>query len=260
MDAVATSISSARVSTTKRRWLSAKPIPVNERLIVALDTPDVDQAKALVELLGEHVHFYKLGFELLISGKLPDLLCWLAEKDKKTLVDIKFFDIPRTVSAAVRQLKGMGASFVTVHGNDRILRAACEAGKGYVKILAVTVLTSLDKADLKDLGFPNVPVKDLVLSRAKRALKIGCSGVISSGQEARELRNSLGENFLIVCPGIRPVENRETDDQKRTVTVRQAFERGADYVVIGRPIRTAADPVKAAVEVQEQIQQVFEAP
>ena len=257
MDAAAHTLASGKMSSGKR-WLSTKPIPTEERLIVALDTPDIEKAKELVEQLGDHVHFYKLGLELFVAGKIPELLGWLTDQGKQSLVDIKFFDIPRTVAAAVRQLKGMGAGFATVHGNDQILRAACDEGHGHVKILAVTVLTSLDKADLDELGFKRFSVKQLVLSRAQRALQIGCSGVISSGQEAQDLRNDLGENFLIVCPGIRPVENQERDDQKRTVTIRQAFERGADYVVVGRPIRTADDPVQAAVTLQNEIRRVFE--
>ncbi|MCA1596535.1 MAG: orotidine-5'-phosphate decarboxylase, partial [Chloroflexi bacterium] len=143
-----------------------------------------------------------------------------------------------------------------VHGNDAILRAAVRE-KGSTKILAVTVLTSLDTADLKDLGF-QVDTTQLVLSRAKRALEIGCDGVISSGLEAEGLRDSLGENFLVVTPGIRPVDNTVVeDDQKRTVDVTQAFLKGADYIVVGRPIRRAEDPRAKAEEIQAQIAAVF---
>jgi len=178
----------------------------------------------------------------------------LQEKGKKAFVDLMFFDVPQTVGSAVRQLRGRGAEFATVHGNDQILKAACEH-RDSTKILAVTVLTSLDDADLRDLGF-QVDARQLVLSRARRALEIGCDGVISSGLEASGLRDYLGQNFLIVCPGIRPVQN--TDDQKRTVGVEEAFMNGADYIVVGRPIRQADDPSKAAQDMQAKIEGLFD--
>jgi orotidine-5'-phosphate decarboxylase len=237
------------------RRLSRKPIPVEERLIFALDLPDAGEARRMVERLGDAVHFYKLGLELFMAGGYFELLDWLSAKGKKSFVDLKFFDVPQTVASAVRQLRGRNAAFATVHGNDAILKAAC-AEKGGTKILAVTVLTSLDDADLKQLGF-EVDAKTLVLARARRALEIGCDGVISSGLEAEELRKDLGDKFLIVVPGIRPVRN--TDDQKRTVDVEEAFLRGADYIVVGRPIRDAADPVKAARDIQERIRHLFAA-
>ncbi len=222
---------------------------------MALDIPDVNEAKNLVTELGDTVHFFKLGLELFMAGGYFELLKWLSEQDKKVFVDLKFFDVPQTVGSAVRQLRGRNAEFVTVHGNDQILEAACQEKNG-TKILAVTVLTSLDNADLKDLGF-EVDVETLVLSRARRALQIGCDGVISSGQEANALRDDLGDNFLIVVPGIRPVENVDVDDQKRTVDVEEAFENGADYIVVGRPIRLADNPVDAAAGIQERIQKLF---
>lgn len=241
------------MSSEPQRFLSTKPIPPHERLIFALDTSDIEAAKRLVETLGDNVHFYKLGLQLFIAGGYFELLEWLNERNKKSFVDLKFFDVPETVASAVRGLRGKRAEFVTVHGNDEILRAACQEKNG-IKILAVTVLTSLDDADLRDLGF-KVDVQELVLSRAKRALNIGCDGVISSGQEAEALRSELGENFLIVCPGIRPVKN--IDDQKRTVNVEEAFRKGADYIVVGRPIRYAPDPAKAAKRIQDRINRIF---
>jgi len=237
----------------KTTWLSKKNIPADERLIFALDTPDSDEAKRLVNLLGDNVHFYKLGLELFMAGSYFELLDWLAGEGKKAFVDLKFFDVPQTVRSAVRQLSRRKAAFATVHGNDEILKAAVQEKNG-IKILAVTVLTSLDEADIKDLGF-DVNVERLVLSRARRALELGCDGVISSGLEAESLREELGERFLIVVPGIRPVAN--VDDQKRTVDVETAFERGADYIVVGRPIREALDPAKAARDIQERIRRLF---
>jgi len=233
--------------------LSGKPIPRDERLIFALDVPSTGEAKRLVERLGEAVGFYKLGLELFMAGGYYELLEWLTQSGKKALVDLKFFDVPQTVAAAMRQLRGRGGAFATVHGNDAILKAAC-AEKGETKVLAVTVLTSLDAADLQALGFA-VDVPQLVLSRARRALEIGCDGVISSGLEAEQLRAHLGDGFLIVVPGIRPVAN--VDDQKRTVDVEAAFLKGADYIVVGRPIRDASDPRAAAEQIQERIRRLF---
>ena len=236
--------------------LSNKPIPDNERLIFALDTPDASEAKRLVQLLDDQVHFFKLGLELFMADGYHSLLAWLADRNKQAFVDLKFFDVPQTVASAVRQLRGKNAKFATVHGNDEILKAACRE-KNDIKILSVTALTSLDDGDLRDLGF-EVDVHALVLSRAKRALELGCDGVISSGLEAAALRDSLGSNLLVVVPGIRPVANTE-DDQKRIVTVEEAFRKGADYIVVGRPIRNAADPVAAAADIQARIQSTFAA-
>ncbi|MCE2483405.1 MAG: orotidine-5'-phosphate decarboxylase [Alphaproteobacteria bacterium] len=233
--------------------LSSKPIAPRERLIFALDTPDIDRAKHLVETLDEHGHFFKGGLELFMADGTSALLGWLGERRKRVFVDLKFFDVPQTVGAAVRQLRGHNAAFATVHGNDAILEAACAAA-GDTGILAVTALTSLDRGDLDDLGF-DTDVASLVLSRARRALAIGCAGVISSGLEARALREELGHKFLIVVPGIRPVRN--LDDQKRTVDVEEAFRNGADYIVVGRPIRDAADPVAAAADIQRRIHALF---
>jgi orotidine-5'-phosphate decarboxylase len=237
-----------------KSYHSSKPIDVNERLIFALDFESSDQAKKIVKTLGNAVTFYKLGLELFMAGDYYEMVDWLIQHHKKVFVDLKFFDVPQTVGSAVKQLRNRGATFATVHGNDAILRAAVQE-KENLKILAVTVLTSLDRSDLNDLGF-QVDVEALVLSRAKRALLLGCDGVISSGLEAGALRNDLGENFLIVTPGIRPVDN--TDDQKRTVDIEQAFLNGADYVVVGRPIKLAPDPYRTACEFQERIQTLFE--
>jgi orotidine-5'-phosphate decarboxylase len=243
---------------------TSKNIPTAERLVFPLDVGDFDQARQLVHELGDAVHFYKLGLELLLAdggfgGQYGGMVDWLVGQNKKVMVDLKIFDIERTVTAAVRQLGGHGATFVTVHGNDAILRAAVNAKNG-IKILAVTVLTSLDQKDIEDLGFRGVSTEDLVFSRARRALEIGCDGVISSGMEAERLRQGLGDRFLIVVPGIRPVENREIDDQKRVVDVEDAFRKGADYIIVGRPIRNAASPRAAAEQYQQRIQAFFSSP
>jgi orotidine-5'-phosphate decarboxylase len=234
--------------------LSEKFIPVRERLIFALDVPTVAEAKSWVEKLGDSVVFYKLGLEIFMAGGYYELIEWLRERGKQVFVDLKFFDVPQTVQSAVSQLTHRDVRFVTVHGNDAILQAAARVKKG-LKILAVTVLTSLDRADLKDLGF-DCDVEALVLSRARRALQLGCDGVVSSGLEAGRLRTELGPNFLIVIPGIRPVENT-SDDQKRKVDVEDAFLSGADYIVVGRPIRQAPDPKARAEEIQKRITALF---
>jgi len=213
----------------------------------------------LVETLGESVHFYKIGLELLMSGGYWELVTWLRERDKRVFVDLKFFDVPNTVASAVRCLAGRGIDFATVHGNDAILRAACEARDATdgPRILGVTVLTSLDRADMEDLGF-QVEIKDVVLSRARRALDLGCDGVISSGLEAPDLRAATDQGFLIVVPGIRPGSQNASDDQKRTVDVEEAFERGADHIVVGRPIHGADVPHAAAVAIQDRIARHFD--
>jgi orotidine-5'-phosphate decarboxylase len=234
---------------------NSRQIPRRERLIVALDVPSVSDAHALVATLGEEVMFYKLGLELFMAGGYFDLVAWLAARGKRVFVDLKFFDVPETVRSAVRALRGRGIALATVHGNQKMMEAAA-AEKGDVKILAVTVLTSLDRGDLDDLGFA-CDVDRLVLSRARRALEAGCDGVISSGLEAPMLKRELGDRILVVTPGIRPVENRPADDQKRTVDVAQAFANGADYIVVGRPIRQAADPAAAAAAIQATIAGIF---
>jgi orotidine-5'-phosphate decarboxylase len=232
-----------------------KRIPREERLIAALDVASAEQARSLVERLGDSVRFYKVGLELFMAGGMFELIDWLTKKGNRVFADLKFFDIPETVAAAVRGLRNRGVTFATVHGNQGMLEAAGDA-KGEVKILAVTVLTSLDQGDLDDLGF-RCDVEKLVLSRARRALEAGCDGVIASGIEAPALKRELGERLLVVTPGIRPVQNRPSDDQKRTVDVAQAFANGADYIVVGRPIRQAADPRAAAQAIQETIARAF---
>jgi orotidine-5'-phosphate decarboxylase len=235
--------------------LTPKNIPNRERLIFAMDVADPQAARQLVERLGDSVVFYKIGLELFMSGGYFELLDWMVARGKKIFVDLKFFDVPATVAAAVKQLRNRGVTFATIHGNQAIMEAAA-AAKGDVRILAVTVLTSLDRGDLDDLGF-TVDVEKLVLSRARRALEAGCDGVVSSGLEAPMLREFIDHRLLVVTPGIRPVENKPVDDQKRTVDVAQAFANGADYIVVGRPIRDAADPRAAAEAIQTTIEQSF---
>ena len=227
-------------------------IPAQERLIVALDVPDAGAARALVAQLSDAVSFYKIGLELAMSSGFFDLLDWLKSENKKVFVDLKFFDIPETVARAVKNLAERGADFCTIHGNQAIMEAAARAKAGKLKVLAVTALTSLDRGDLDDLGF-QCDVAELVLSRARRALKAGCDGVVSSGLEVERLRKEAPRELICVTPGIRPVDNKTDADQKRVMTPTRAIKAGADYLVVGRPIRDAADPRAAALAVQREI-------
>jgi len=222
-----------------------------DRLIFALDVPEVDRAKQLVNELGDTVRFYKIGMELMMTGDYFDLLDWLVKKKKNVFVDLKLFDVPATVSKAVKRLSKRGAYFTTIHGNQNMMEAAA-AEKGDLKVLAVTALTSLDQGDLNDMGF-TCDVQELVVSRAKRALSSGCDGIVASGLELEHIRNEVDQKLVIVTPGIRPVLNRPTDDQKRVVTVEQAFQWGADHIVVGRPIKNATNPKEAAELIQESI-------
>ena len=230
-------------------------IPRAERLIVALDVADAKQARALAEKLGDAVRFYKVGLELASTEGYFELIAWLTARGNKVFADLKLHDIPETVRRAVANLRGRGATFLTVHGHRSVMEAAARE-KGAMKILAVTVLTSFDQRDLDEMGATK-SVEQLVLSRAKGAVESGCDGVIASGLEAAKLKAEFGRRLLVVTPGIRPVAARPADDQKRTVDVAQAFANGADYIVVGRPVRDAADPRAAAQAIQETIKGIF---
>ena len=232
--------------------MTEKNIASKDRLIFAMDVPDCDRARELATDLGDAVTFYKIGLELMMSGGYFELLDWMLARDKKVFCDLKFFDIPATVGSAVRQLKDRGASFVTVHGNQSIMEAAAANKGDSLKVLGVTVLTSLDRGDLDDLGF-DCNIEELVISRARRALEAGCDGVISSGLEVPKLREHIESRLLVITPGIRPVDNKPAGDQKRVVTVETAFSNGADYIVVGRPIRDADEPRAAAEAIQASI-------
>jgi orotidine-5'-phosphate decarboxylase len=231
-------------------------IPRRERLIVALDVPNCDKARALIERLGDAAHFYKVGLELLTSGGSFDLVRDISALGDRVFADFKFFDIPETVRRAVANLHGRGVAFATVHGSRPIMQAAASA-KGDVRILAVTVLTSMGPEELKEMGYGGT-MQDLVLARARSALECGCDGVIASGIEAPMLKAEFGERLLVVTPGIRAA-GQASGDQKRTVDAREAFRNGADYIVVGRPIRDAADPRAAAQQIQQTIAAHFPA-
>ena len=231
-----------------------KDINVEDRLIFALDVPEIDQAKNMVSELDDSVNFYKIGMELLMTGRYFELMNWLIQQDKKVFVDLKFFDVPETVGRTIARLSDYGATFATIHGNQALMEKAAQT-KGDLKVLAVTALTSLDRGDLDDLGF-DCNVQDLVISRAKRAFEAGCDGVVSSGLEVPFLREFVDNKLIAVTPGIRPVAN--DDDQKRVVDVATAFKSGSDYIVVGRPIKNAENRYQAASDIQKIIRSVFD--
>ena len=235
-----------------------KDIPVNERIILALDVDSPEQAKELVKKTESHLNFYKVGLQLFMASWF-EIVDWLYARGHKVMVDLKFFDIPETVRLAVAQLNNRGVTFATIHGNDPIIRAAVEA-KGDLALLAVTVLTSFDQEDMQAMGMTQ-SIEDLVYFRARRALELGCDGVVSSGLEAKRLRDRLGAKLLIVTPGIRPGANiyAQQDDQQRIVTAKQAIADGADYLVVGRPITKAAEPIEVINMLQDEIRQGLEA-
>src|SRR5260221_8792374 len=216
----ATSACLCAISCSGRRPMSnaspsTKPrLARRERLIVALDVPSAAEARALVEKLGPAACFYKVGLELFVTGGYFELVEWLVERGNKVFADLKMFDIPETVARAVVNLRGRGITFATVHGNQSMMRAAA-AEKGDLKILAVTVLTSLDRGDLDDLGF-SCDVERLVLSRARRAMEAGCDGVVSSGLEAQRVKGGVHGRLPVAAPGRRPGGNSAAG-QKRTV-------------------------------------------
>ncbi len=235
--------------------LSSKPIAPRDRLIFALDVPTRAEALAWIERLGEAVTFYKLGLELCMSGEYFAVLAELRARGRKVFADLKFSDVPATVRGAVAALARHGADCCTLHGVLSVYREVVPV-KGAMKLLAVTVLTSMDAADVAELGWSD-SVDELVSMRARKAIEAGIDGLICSGQEAARLRRELGAGPLIVTPGIRAASEESSDDQKRTVTLREAFLAGADHIVVGRPIRRAADPRAAAEAMQAEIEALF---
>ncbi len=225
-------------------------IAPRDRLIVALDVATADQAMHLVDRLDGQVNFYKVGLELFSSGTGIALIEQLAKRGHKVFADFKFFDVPTTVSRAVHNLNGMGITFLTVHGDHQIMEAAVEA-TDEISILAVTVLTSMDEASLGAMGV-NIDIAELVAMRAQNAKNAGCRGVIASGREAGIIRDQVGADVVIVTPGIRNT-GESVNDQKRVASVSKALSAGADYLVVGRPIRDASDPQRAAAGFQDEI-------
>ena len=229
-------------------------IPRRERLIAALDVPTAAQARQLVETLGKSVSFYKIGLELSTSGEYYALLDWLVKRGNRVFCDLKLHDIPETVRRAVANLRGRGVGFLTVHADRGVMEAAVRE-KGDIGILAVTVLTSTSQEDLAEQGYPG-KLDELVFRRARAAAEIGCAGVICSGQEVAGIKAKVGGHLLAVTPGIRPAGG-DVGDQKRVMDVATAFRSGADYIVVGRPIRDAKDPAAAAEAMQATIAGIF---
>ena len=221
------------------------------RMIVALDLPDVAAAQAMIAVLGDSVSFYKIGYQLAYAGGLP-LIGELASAGKQVFVDLKLHDIGNTVAAGVRSIARSGATFLTVHAYPQTMKAAADArGDSGLKILGVTVLTSYDEADLAEAGYA-MGVSDLVVRRARQAQAIGIDGIVCSPEEAAHLRGIVGRDMSLVTPGIRPAGSA-VGDQKRIMTPARAIAAGADYLVIGRPIMEAADPKAAADAIVAEI-------
>jgi orotidine-5'-phosphate decarboxylase len=229
-------------------------IPINERVIIALDVDTISEAKRWVNRLKGQATFFKVGWQLFIRGSL-NIVEWIIKNNLKVMLDLKFFDIANTVEAAIRNLKDTGITFATVHGTDTILKAAVN-GKNDMKIISVTAMTSFDDSDLRQLGL-ECSIEELVISRTKRALEIGCEGVVASGLEARKIREKFGQNCIIITPGVRPVRNQR-DDQKRIVSVAEAILNGVDYIVMGRPILNASDPNAMLENIKKEIYQALQ--
>jgi orotidine-5'-phosphate decarboxylase len=228
-------------------------LDARERLIVALDMPSVESAEAMVARLGDSARFYKIGYQLAFAGGLP-----LAEKliasGKLVFVDLKLHDIGSTVTKGVESVAQLGATFLTVHAYPQTMKAAVEGKRGSkLRILAVTVLTSYDDADLAAAGY-EMNVNELVVARAAQARDIGVDGLVCSAEEAGALRDIAGPGMVLVTPGIRPAGSA-SGDQKRIVTPARAIEAGADYLVVGRPILDAGDPKAAADAIVAEIEQ-----
>jgi len=231
--------------------MTRSTVPARDRLIFALDVPDRAQAVQWMDRLGDAVSFYKIGLELLSGGDYFEVLRELGDRGKKIFVDLKLHDVPATVAGAVRGLARWPVTFCTLHCDSRAMLQAANEVKGDIRLLAVTVLTSNDEADLAALGVRG-NVADTVIARAKLAQQAGMDGVVCSGADLPALRAAVPD-LLTVCPGIRP-SGPANDDQKRVVDVRTAFAYGADYIVVGRPIRQAADPRAMAEQIVTQIE------
>jgi orotidine-5'-phosphate decarboxylase len=227
-------------------------IPARDRLIVALDLASVAAAEKTIAELGETVAFYKIGYELALAGGFS-LAADLARAGKRVFLDLKLHDIAHTVARATERAAALGATFLTVHAYPQTMKAAVEGRRGSaLKLLAVTVLTSWDEADLKEAGYAG-PLRDLVLKRAEQARTIGIDGIVASAAEAADLRRKIGAKLLLVTPGIRPADS-SAGDQKRVMTPAAAIKAGVDYIVVGRPILVAADPKATAQAIVAEIE------
>jgi orotidine-5'-phosphate decarboxylase len=242
--------STPAVATADRR---PDEVELRDRLIVALDVPTKQSALNLIERLGDSINFYKVGWQLFFAGGIA-LADELIRSGKKVFLDTKIHEIPEVVQNAVAAMAAMNVSFVTVHGNDAAIRAAIRGrGRHSLKILSITLLTSLDATDMRDSGLASTySIEEIVLKRAQSALEAGADGVIASGKEAAQIRKMAGNRLLIVTPGIRSKDIGH-HDQKRVTSPAQAIGSGADYLVVGRQIIESSDPKGMAESIFEEI-------
>lgn len=230
---------------------------MTEKLIVALDVPDISAAKQLVNELGDEVVFYKVGLELMMSGEYFLLVKWLKEKNKKVFADLKLYDISETVGRAVKNLAQYEIDLLTIHTASRDIMAQAAQNKGKMQVIGVTVLTNLDQKDLQEMGFdPQISLENLVNKKAKLALESGLDGIVASALEAKNLRQDFGNDFLIVSPGIR-LQALANDDQKRVADVKTALKNGSSHLVVGRPITREANPKAAANKFNQLINETL---
>ncbi len=240
--------------------MSPTPVQARERLILALDVPSVSEAERLLSQVQDGIRFVKIGLELYTAAG-PDVVRRVLDRGKKVFLDLKFLDIEETVRRATARVAEMGVDFLTVHANRKALCAAVQGrqdgGNSTLKLLAVTVLTNFDATDLRDMGI-QWKVADLVAARAKLAAEAGFDGVVASGEEPMAIREKVGKDFLIVTPGIRPA-GKGANEHARVSSPGNAIKAGADYLVVGRPIRDAAEPRAAADAIVAEMQAAFDA-
>lgn len=219
---------------------------MSDKLILALDVPDFESAKKLIKDLGNEVQFYKIGLELMASGDYFRIIDFLKNNHKKVFADLKLYDISQTIAQAVKNLAKFEIDLLTIHSASRDIMLRASENKGSMRVVAVTVLTNLNEIDLEEMGFDQEKsLENLVLQKAQMALECNLDGVVASAQEAQNLRNNLGQNFLIVTPGIR-LEKIPNDDQKRVADVKTALANGASHLVVGRPITQSENPALTA--------------
>lgn len=228
-------------------------ITPKEKLIVALDVPDLKSAQKLVDDLGDQAVFYKIGLELMMSGCYFDLIKWLKSQNKKIFADLKLYDISATVARSVANLAKHDVDLLTIHTASRDIMSQAAQNKGNMQIIGVTALTNLDQNDMLEMGFdPTLSLEELVMKKTELALDSGLDGIVSSALEAPSLRQKFGDDFLIVSPGIR-LKNIADDDQKRVADVQTALQNGSSQLVVGRPITRDTDPKSAAAEFNQLI-------
>ena len=224
-----------------------------EKLIIALDVPEISAAKNLVNEIGDEAIFYKIGLELMMSGEYFPLVKWLKNNGKKVFADLKLYDISETVARAVKNLAQYEIDLLTIHTASRGIMEQASENKGKMQVIGVTVLTNLDQKDLGEMGFdPQISLENLVLKKTKLALDSGLDGIVASALEAQNLRQKFGNDFLIVSPGIR-LEAVANDDQKRVADVKSAIANGSSHLVVGRPITRDANPKLAAQKFNQLI-------